>query len=68
MTLGRYTARCSTPLSKSSPNGAIRVAVGLTPHRGASRVLHREPIARAARATSRVLPLGHNALKPELAG
>jgi hypothetical protein len=34
----------------------------------ATRVLHLEPVGRAAAAIWRVLPLAHNAFKPELAG
>jgi hypothetical protein len=37
-------------------------------HRRSIRVLHFEPIGRAARAVGPVLPLRHDALKPHLAG
>src|SRR3954464_6943114 len=50
-------------ITSSSP-----ILFRLSPHRLARRVLHLEPIRRAARAKGRVLPLAHDAFQPHPAG
>jgi hypothetical protein len=44
------------------------ILLGLAPHRLAGRVLHLEPIGRAARAVGRVPPLRDNVFEAHLAG